>query len=432
MVKIIRTVKKYTNLLAVNFGIIAFAVQGFTADFSLKGYATLDKGTTGGGGGTVTTVTSIAELDAFASACEKDDIKAPQILNIKGKISYTGSEGYVITIKRSANITIQGDASIGGELFNIGLNLVSDTNMIVQNLYIHEVFYASDALTIDRCKNIWVNRCEMHSKTGDGITVDTYDGLLDIKKGSINITISWCKLHDHMKCSLIGHTDKTGNGDENMNITYHHNWFYNTDGRNPSIRFGTVHMYNNIYESITDYGIAARDGAHAKVEYCIYKDVTLPMTTDKFTVEEYPDGYICESNNIFTGCGENSIGQAGCDYFTASTLPYSYTPDPVNSIDAIVKTNAGVPGRAVSANHSSGNKRPDIAGVKASLENNNITIVSKELIKSVMLADISGRVIHRQNVDSFTALIAMNSFSNKVYNIKVETVSGGSCYRIVR
>jgi pectate lyase len=396
-------------------------------DFSLKGYGT---GTTGGAGGTMTTVTSVAELDAFAAAADKNT--AARILNIKGKISYSGKPGYVIAIKRSRNITIQGDATSGGELVNIGFNLVDDTNVIVQNLYIHEVLYDSDGLTIDGCNKVWVNRCEMHSKVGTGITVDTYDGLLDIKKGSTNVTISWCVLHDHMKCSLIGHTDKTGNGDENITVTYHHNWFLNTDGRNPSIRFGTAHLYNNIFENITDYGLASRDGAHVKVENCIYRNVKLSMSTDKFPVDGFPNGYICQSGNEITNSGAPVISQTGCEFFTSSKLPYSYTPESLAAFGPSVRANAGVPGRTVKVFKASERTVHSNVNVITTMNKNGISIVSMNKILNVIITDMSGRVAGNSFVNADNAMIAMHTTAGKVYNVKIETVAGVVSQRVVR
>ncbi|HEX6085369.1 MAG TPA: hypothetical protein VF266_12640 [Thermoanaerobaculia bacterium] len=33
-------------------------------------------------------------------------------------------------------------------------------------------------------------------------------------------------------------------------MTYHHNFLTHDDGRNPSVRFGTAHVYNNYYLDI--------------------------------------------------------------------------------------------------------------------------------------------------------------------------------------
>jgi len=318
-------------------------------DFSLTGYASVNGGVSGGEGGTVRTIGTLEELVEWGKSREKNT--EPEIVTIKGKISSFG-ENTLITIKKGSNITIEGDGT--GELFGVGLNIRDYNNVIVRNLKIHEILYPEDALTLDNVQGGWVDHCELHSKIGPGITVDTYDGLLDIKNGSSAITISWCYLHDHMKCSLIGHTDNINQKetDSKIRVTYHHNYFANTDGRNPSLRFGAVHMFNNYFYNISDYGLAARDGAHAKVENCCFENVKLPLTTDKFPVDDLPNGFICQSGNIFTGsCGDNNISQSGCDFWEqTSNLNYSYTLDDVYKVKDTVKKYAGVVKETVPTN----------------------------------------------------------------------------------
>jgi pectate lyase len=313
-------------------------------DNSMIGFATVSGDgyitTTGGAGGASTTVSTLAALQAWAS--NREGNTTPEILYISGKIS--SSSTTVVNVKHGANVSILGLGS-SAELQNVGLNIWDYENVIVRNLKIHEVFYPDDALTIDACNHVWVDHCELHSIIGDGITVDTYDGLLDIKRGSKYVTVSWCYLHDHMKTMLIGHTDNTSlqATDSEMRITLHHNYHQNTDGRNPSLRFGAVHMFNNYFDNISDYGLAARDGGHAKVENCHYNNVKLSMSTDKFPVEGLPNGYICQSGNLFTGStGAPVISQTGCDWWTSSTLPYSYTLDAVSTVATNVPNNVGV------------------------------------------------------------------------------------------
>lgn len=305
-----------------------------------SGYASLNGGTTGGTGGTVTTVTNLTDLLAFAAACENNT--SPKVLIISGKI--TSATTVTAIIKHGANISVLGAAPYG-ELENIGIRFWDYNNVILRNMRIHEVFYPDDAVTVDGCNNVWIDHNELYSKIGAGITVDTYDGLLDIKNGSKYVTASWNYLHHHMKCSLIGHSDNTGQQatDSQIRVTYHHNRFSNTDGRNPSIRYGAIHMYNNLFEDVSDYGLAARDGAHAKVENCVYTNVLLPMSTDKFPVSGLPNGFICQSGNLINGTsGSIVISQTGCAFWDAATLPYSYTPDLAEDVTATVTLLAGV------------------------------------------------------------------------------------------
>ena len=114
-------------------------------------------------------------------------------------------------------------------------------------------------------QHVWIDHNDFSSDLDHGI--DFYDGQVDITHGADFITVSWNIFHDHFKNSLVGNSENTGDEDSgHLRITYHHNLFTRVDGRNPSIRFGTGHVYNNHYLNIPDYGIASRQGAQVRVE----------------------------------------------------------------------------------------------------------------------------------------------------------------------
>jgi pectate lyase len=312
--------------------------------FSMIGYATIGgeglETTTGGADGNIVVIETLQELITWGAS--REDNYTPEIIIIKGKIEADPTE--VITIKRGGNISILGDSgTIEGfaEMINVSLNISDYSNVIVRNLKMHEVYYPDDDLTIDHCHHVWIDHCEFHSKIGAGIGMDTYDGLLDIKNGSHNITVSWCYFHDHMKTMLMGHSDDNGEMDVDLQATLHHNWFSNTDGRNPSLRFGQVHYFNNFLESITDYGFAVRNGAHAKIENCHFESVYQPIVTDKFEGH----GYACVSGCIYSGScspSDNQISEpTGCDFWM-DQIPYEYSLEDINSVALSVKKYSGV------------------------------------------------------------------------------------------
>jgi len=328
--------------IQANFDAINLQVPA--PDFSMTGYASLSgegvATTTGGKGGKITVIRTLAELIAWG--LEREDNYTAETVIIKGKIEAETSE--VVTIKRGKDISIIGDSdSEGGfaELKNISLNIRDYSNVIVRNLKMHEIFYPNDDLTIDECHHVWIDHCEFHSKIGPGIGVDTYDGLLDIKNGSHNVTVSWCYFHDHMKTVLIGHSDSNGTIDVNLQTTFHHNWFSNTDGRNPSLRFGQSHYFNNYLKNIADYGFAVRNGAHAKIENCHFESVNQPIVTDNFTGH----GFACVSGCIYTGtCTENSnkiLTPYDCEFWSTQ-IPYTYQLEEVSTVHLSVQMYAGV------------------------------------------------------------------------------------------
>ncbi|HPR31313.1 MAG TPA: T9SS type A sorting domain-containing protein [Prolixibacteraceae bacterium] len=308
--------------------------------FELSGYAAVEGDgyatTTGGEGGDTVVVTHLSELEAFAG--EREKVFTPVVLILNGYFEAAPSK--TITFKHGANLSILGGGE-GAELKGVGIRIWDYHNVIVRNLKIHEVFYPDDALSVEECHHVWVDHNELHSQMGPGIGVDTYDGLLDIKKGSRFVTVSWNYLHDHMKCMLIGHTDNATQGEEDqaIRVTIHHNIFENTDGRNPSLRWGAAHIYNNLYSNIADYAIALRQGAHGLVENNLFHNVNLAVSTNKFDGE----GFACMSGNTYSGTtleSKNSITQTGCDFW--DSLPYDYTPDSTQNLEALLRDNTGV------------------------------------------------------------------------------------------
>jgi pectate lyase len=313
-------------------------------DFAMMGYASVPgdgiETTTGGEGGKISYIQNLDQLIAWGESRENNS--TPEIVIIKGLIEAENTT--VISIKRGRNISIIGDSDVQGgfgELKNISLNIRQYSNVIIRNLKIREVFYPHDGLTIDECHHVWIDHCEFHSKIGPGIGVDTYDGLLDIKKGSHNVTVSWCRFYDHMKTVLIGHSDNNGEQDANLEVTFHHNWFSNTDGRNPSLRFGKVHYFNNYLENISDYGFAVRNGAHAKIENCHFESVNIPIATNKFEGH----GFACISGCIYSGSSsenDNQISEPFDCTFWDNEIPYSYSLESTNTVKISVENYAGV------------------------------------------------------------------------------------------
>lgn len=189
-----------------------------------------------------------------------------------------------------------------------------------------------DGITIDNSTNVWIDHNDFYSDMEHD--KDYYDGLLDIIRGSDFITISYNEFHDHWKSVLIGSSDNAGSTDiGKFHITIHHNYFYRCNSRVPSIRFGTAHIYNNLYEYVLSSGINSRMDAEVLVESNFFRNSKQAITTSQDSIR---DGYAVERNNEF-GEAVLNITQIG----TFVTPPYSYRRDTLSKVPYIVRQHAG-------------------------------------------------------------------------------------------
>jgi pectate lyase len=188
-----------------------------------------------------------------------------------------------------------------------------------------------DAVHIESSDHIWVDHNNLFSDMTHG--KDYYDGLLDISHAGDYVTVSWNRLHDHYKVSLVGHSDSNGSQDTgHLKVTYHHNWFYNVNSRLPSLRFGTGHAFDNYFNG-SDTAIHSRENAQFLVQNNVFRSVSTPIET---TGDSPVDGYVNQSGNDFGG-GTNDITQTGS--FTSP--PYSFTLDATSSVISTVSTYSG-------------------------------------------------------------------------------------------
>ncbi|KAF2128834.1 polysaccharide lyase family 1 protein [Dothidotthia symphoricarpi CBS 119687] len=286
-----------------------------TSDIATTGYATENGGTTGGKGGSTI---EVASLDELTSAVEGDDAA---IVLVTGPISGDGD-----TVKVGSNKSVIGKDSTA-VLTNVGLIVKSVSNVIIRNLAIEKVVGA-DAIGIQLATNVWVDHVDLSSdQTHDK---DYYDGLLDVTHASDWVTVSNSYIHDHWKASLVGHSDSNGDEDTgHLTVTYHNNYFQNLNSRGPSYRFGTGHIYNNYYDTVSD-GINTRDGAQLLVQNNVF-------VSSKKALYSTDSGYAVASGNDF-GDSENTAEEGT---FTAAPYTVDTLLDAADVEAAVVGT-AGV------------------------------------------------------------------------------------------
>ncbi|KAK3318888.1 pectate lyase B [Apodospora peruviana] len=284
------------------------------------GYATLNGGTSGGSGGTVTTVSSLPQF----SAAVAENNTAPAIVVVQGVISGDAK------VRIGSNKTIVG---LPGAGFNgVGLYFKKQHNLILRNIISAFVKAGNgDGLTIENSTNVWVDHCEFHSSlTQDK---DFYDGLVDVTHGSDFVTISHTSFHDHHKTSLVGHSDKNGPQDTgHLHVTYANNHWKNCGSRGPSLRFGTGHIFNSLYQNMSS-AINTRMGAQVLIESTVFKNVTSPiMSKDSPQV-----GYARAIDNDLGG--RKNSAPAGT--LSAASIPYNYTLLGTYNVTSTVPGQAG-------------------------------------------------------------------------------------------
>ncbi|KAK7424106.1 hypothetical protein QQX98_000716 [Neonectria punicea] len=285
------------------------------------GYATQNGGTTGGRGGTTTTVSTLAQFTKAATS------SSSMVIYVKGTISGATQ------VKVKSDKTIVG--AYGSKLKGIGLYVKDQENVILRNLQISEVLADNgDAIGIQASTNVWVDHCDLSSNMDNG--KDYYDGLLDISHASDYITVSNTFLHDHYKASLVGHSDSNSSEDKGkLHVTYANNYWYNINSRAPSVRFGTVHIYNNYYLTLGSTGINSRMGAQVLVESTTFEDCS--DATAITSVDSSSDGYVVVSDVSLGG----STNDAPTGTIKSSAIPYSYSKYGSSKVKANVYGTAG-------------------------------------------------------------------------------------------
>ena len=299
--------------LVAGGGVAVNAATASAAESSPIGWASQNGGTTGGAGGSTVTVTSASALDSALQSSSR------QIIRVSGMISLSGMH------KVSSNKSILGVGS-GSGLSGGGLNLSGVSNVVIRNLVFRNA--DDDSINVqESAHNIWID----HNDLSNG-----HDGLVDIKRGSDFVTVSWNHFHNHDKTALLGHDDGNGSQDiGHLRVTYHHNWFDGTTQRHPRVRFGNpVHVYNNYYNGNSGYGVASTCNAGVLVERNYFENVPHPTVTQ---TGDSPSGNLRVINNYLVNSGTEQVRNGA----SVAAVPYPYTPDANNKVKSIVTAGAG-------------------------------------------------------------------------------------------
>ena len=290
---------------------------------SMVGYAGV-AGNTTGGSTTTQPVVNASDLMALTDALALDE---PMVIRLNGTLTITDK----IQIKTS-NKTIIGVGTNSG-LIGGGIELSGVDNIILQNLRIAKVQAAGnsdgDAIRLTTATHVWVDHCDLSSErdVAEGI----YDGLVDMSHASDYVTVSWTVFHDHRDTSLVGHSpsaDAQLEDTGHLHATYHHNLFRNVES-GPRVRFGTIHVFNNDFEDVGIFGVAAETLATARVQRNFFERVLeSPITTDYLDMLE---GKAQNQENSFKDSGPNNVTMT-----TDLVVPYTFSPDSIEGMLALI------------------------------------------------------------------------------------------------
>ena len=255
-----RVAATFAALAVTTAAVPAFAVT--SPDFPMAGFATQNGGTTGGKGYSEVTVDNVNDLKSYAKA--------------GNKIIYVKPGTYMGPVEVGSNVTIYGyqGAIIAQPTSGSAMKLSGSKNVIIRNLKFKGVGAHDDddedCLQVNHeSKNVWIDHVDVY---------DGHDGNLDITNASDYVTISWTKFSytsassGHQFSNLIGNSKTKTSDRGHLNVTIHHTWW--ADGvveRMPRVRFGKVHVANNLFDSKNaSYCVRAAIEADIRIERNVF------------------------------------------------------------------------------------------------------------------------------------------------------------------
>ena len=289
--------------------------------------------TTGGGSGTPMVVTSLSALNSAAAGT------AARVIQFSGNLSGSLTVGSNKTIIGMAGATISGHVEVNGS-----------ANVILQNFTVvgrncadvpanGDCQDGADAVTINNgAHHVWVD----HLDVSDGS-----DGNLDVTNASDCVTVSWTKFHYstsrvagytgevHHFSNLVGGDDAATGDTGHLRITWHHDWWADhVVERQPRVRFGQNHLFNDLWTSTgNNYCVAAAVSSNVLLENSAFVNVRDALDTTGYSNAAT---VALARGNLYSGTP--TPANKGTGVFTP---PYTYPLEPASVIQAEVMAGAG-------------------------------------------------------------------------------------------
>ncbi len=286
--------------------------------------------TTGGLGGPTVTVRTTAELAAEAKRV------GPLVILLDGVMG----DGTRITLDSDRTLIGLPGAELRG-----GLKVSGGSNIIVRNLKIvgnncedspGDCSAGADAVSIgNQAHHVWVDHCDIS---------DGSDGNLDVNGGADLVTISWTKFSysgerpgGHQFSNLVGSSDNEPDDVGRLRVSYHHDWWAeHVHERMPRVRYGQVHVFNNLYTAAGgNYCVGLGFFANILTEANYFLGVRDPIESAKYANEQ---SVIASRDNVYV----NSPGRNEDRGDGVFAPPYAYTLDEATDVRGQVESGAGV------------------------------------------------------------------------------------------
>jgi pectate lyase len=189
----------------------------------------------GGLDGCVVHVTNLADagLGSFRDAAERAD-PAWIVFDVSGAIELQSS------VQIQSNKTVDGRGrAVTFRGYGIAVG-AGKSNVVIENLSFANGIDVdnNDAIQLTEAKDVWIDHCSFSSYA---------DGLVDVTRGSTDVTVSWSLFANHALVMLVGRSPDDV-GDAVIRVTAHHNWWNQTGSYAPRARFGKVHTFNNLID----------------------------------------------------------------------------------------------------------------------------------------------------------------------------------------
>jgi pectate lyase len=293
---------------------------GRTWSNTADGFASTGGGTTGGAAGATVTVRTFADLVKYATASE------PYTIRIAAAITVS-PYGHEIPVKSDKTLIGVGTS---GHLVNGGLKLDPGVrNVIIRNLTIRDTrmadddpddkVYDYDGIQMDTADHVWIDH---------NTIVRMNDGLIDSRKDTSHLTVSWNNLGEVNKAFGIGWTENV-----TARMTIHHNWIHDTSQRNPSIdNVAMAHLYNNYLQNVSSYGNLSRGRSRTVIENSYYENVANPYYPDTSAASLSQTGSV-----VVDSTGKQQTGGTTFD----PRSHYSYTLDAAKDLPALLRRYTG-------------------------------------------------------------------------------------------